>query len=46
MFLVGSLSKKEEISRSDALALMIKDQNIGKHEYIGTWILRTYRKYR
>ena len=23
-----------------------KDQNIGKHGYIGNWILRKYRKYR
>ena len=26
--------------------LIIKDQNIGKHGYIGNWILRKYRKYR
>ena len=25
---------------------MTKDQNIGKHGYIGNWILRKYRKYR
>ena len=24
----------------------VKDQNIGKHGYIGNWILRKYRKYR
>ena len=23
-----------------------KDQNIGKHGYIGNWILRKYRRYR
>ena len=23
-----------------------EDQNIGKHGYIGNWILRKYRKYR
>ena len=26
--------------------LVIKDQNIGKHGYIGNWILQKYRKYR
>ena len=26
--------------------VMTKDQNIGKHGYIGNWILRKYRKYR
>ena len=26
--------------------VMTKDQNIGKHEYIGNWILRINRKYR
>ena len=28
------------------LEAMDKDQNIGKHGYIGNWILRKYRKYR
>ena len=27
-------------------AFTTKDQNIGKHGYIGNWILRKYRKYR
>ena len=26
--------------------VITKDQNIGKHGYIGNWILRKYRKYR
>ena len=28
------------------VCLVTKDQNIGKHGYIGNWILRKYRKYR
>ena len=28
------------------LSIVTKDQNIGKHGYIGNWILRKYRKYR
>ena len=41
------ISKKT--SDSDMVLLndgLIKDQNIGKHGYIGNWILRKYRKYR
>ena len=30
---------------SQTLVLTLKEQNIGNYGYIGTWILRKYRKY-
>ena len=39
--------RKEEREVWEGLKLVeSKDQNIGKHGYIGNWILRKYRKYR
>ena len=35
-----------DIALSVRAGPVTKDQNIGKHGYIGNWILRKYRKYR
>ena len=43
---IRSTSEGEKGIRLYLVFLFIKDQNIGKHGYIGNWILRKYRKYR
>ena len=38
-------SKHQQKKLLRATTVKTKDQNIGKHGYIGNWILRKYRKY-
>ena len=33
------------INSEEIFPVITKDQNIGKHRYIGNWILQKYRKY-
>ena len=40
------LSNGFMVGDDDVLFVKIKEQNIGIYGYIGTWILRKYRKYR
>ena len=51
MFRKNKLNRATKISvghltKPNASLGNLKDQNIGKHGYIGNWILRKYRKYR
>ena len=34
------------VTKCQKLTIILNDQNIGKHGYIGNWILRKYRNYR
>ena len=44
-WLLDSGATHHVTSNDNSMISKTKDQNIGKHGYIGNWILRKYRKY-